>query len=79
MFFYKKQVQQPFDPSSYYPHFYRSAPDNDGRVSPFHPPGAPPKYNGNVAVLSSQEVCIIDFIKYFIYFRFYKGQIDMLL
>ncbi|XP_023741655.1 GBF-interacting protein 1 [Lactuca sativa] len=49
-------VQQPFDPSSYYPHFYRSAPDNDGRVSPFHPPGAPPKYNGNVAVLSSQEV-----------------------
>ncbi|KAI3708192.1 hypothetical protein L2E82_37327 [Cichorium intybus] len=39
-------VQQPFDPSSYY---------NDGRVSPFHLPGVPPKYNGNVPVLSSQS------------------------
>lgn len=54
------QVQQPFDPVGYYPQFYRSGGDSDGRISPFHAP----KYNGNVPGLSqqtsqsSQEVCI---------------------
>ncbi|KAI3755679.1 hypothetical protein L1987_55485 [Smallanthus sonchifolius] len=43
-------VQQPFDPVGYYPQFYRSGGDTDGRISPFHTP----KYNGNVPVLSQQ-------------------------
>ncbi|KAK9077418.1 hypothetical protein SSX86_005755 [Deinandra increscens subsp. villosa] len=43
-------VQQPFDPAGYYPQFYRSGGDSDGRISPFHTP----KYNGNVPVLSQQ-------------------------
>ncbi|KAD4179033.1 hypothetical protein R6Q59_022590 [Mikania micrantha] len=43
-------VQQPFDPVGYYPQFYRSGGDNDGRISPFHTP----KYNGNAPVLSQQ-------------------------
>ncbi|KAK1431087.1 hypothetical protein QVD17_14308 [Tagetes erecta] len=43
-------VQQPFDPVGYYPQFYRSGGDSDGRISPFHAP----KYNGNVPVLSQQ-------------------------
>ncbi|CAI9294913.1 unnamed protein product [Lactuca saligna] len=45
-------VQQPFDPASYYAHFYR---ESDGRMSPFH---STTKYNGNVPQpsLSSQEV-----------------------
>ncbi|KAI3702672.1 hypothetical protein L6452_28421 [Arctium lappa] len=47
-------VQQPFDPAGYYPHFYRSGADSDGRVSPFHSSGVATKYNGNVAVLSPQ-------------------------
>ncbi|XP_071736703.1 GBF-interacting protein 1-like [Rutidosis leptorrhynchoides] len=46
-------IQQPFDPSGYYPQFFRSGPDNDGRVSPFHQPG---KYNGDAPSQSSQEV-----------------------
>ncbi|KAF9590747.1 hypothetical protein IFM89_038060 [Coptis chinensis] len=48
-------VQQPFDPSaSYYTQFYRPSTDGDGRFSPFHTPGAANKYNGNIALLSSQ-------------------------
>ncbi|KAA8526638.1 hypothetical protein F0562_008159 [Nyssa sinensis] len=47
-------VPQPFDPTSYYAQFYRSGADSDGRNSPFHPPGVSTKYNGNVAVLSTQ-------------------------
>ncbi|KAJ4975563.1 hypothetical protein NE237_000669 [Protea cynaroides] len=48
-------VQQPFDPStSYYTQFYRPGVDGDGRFSPFLPPGTATKYNGNIAVLSSQ-------------------------
>ncbi|KAK2986439.1 hypothetical protein RJ640_011877 [Escallonia rubra] len=47
-------VQQPFDPASYYAQFYRSGADTDGRISPFHSAGVPTKYNGNVAMLSSQ-------------------------
>ncbi|KAJ0801484.1 putative GBF-interacting protein [Helianthus annuus] len=43
-------VPQPFDPVGYYPQFYRSGGDSDGRISPFHTP----KYNGNVPVLSQQ-------------------------
>ncbi|XP_023752146.1 GBF-interacting protein 1-like [Lactuca sativa] len=45
-------VQQPFDPASYYAHFYR---ESDGRMSPFH---STTKYNGNVPQPShsSQEV-----------------------
>lgn len=55
------QVQQPFDPASYYAQFYRSAADSDGRLSPFPSPGVSTKYNGNVGVLppssqSPQEV-----------------------
>ncbi|KAL7618920.1 hypothetical protein Lser_V15G02378 [Lactuca serriola] len=34
-------VQQPFDPASYYAHFYH---ESDGRMSPFH---STTKYNGN--------------------------------
>lgn len=58
------QVQQPFDPTSYYAQFYRSAADSDGRISPFHSAGISTKYNGNVSMLSpqasqpSQEVCL---------------------
>ncbi|GLT94229.1 hypothetical protein SLE2022_119810 [Rubroshorea leprosula] len=53
-------VQQPIDPTGYYAQFYRAAPDNDGRVSPFPSPGVATKYNGNAALLppssqSSQE------------------------
>lgn len=56
------QVQQPFDPTSYYAQFYRSGADSDGRLSPFPSPGVSTKYNGNVGVLppssqSPQEVC----------------------
>ncbi|KAK3017270.1 hypothetical protein RJ639_007382, partial [Escallonia herrerae] len=47
-------VQQPFDPASYYAQFYRSGADTDGRISPFHSAGVATKYNGNVAMLSSQ-------------------------
>ncbi|KAF8414285.1 hypothetical protein HHK36_002287 [Tetracentron sinense] len=48
-------VQQPFDPStSYYAQFYRPGADGDGRFSPFLAPGVATKYNGNIAVLSSQ-------------------------
>ncbi|KAJ4824702.1 hypothetical protein Tsubulata_040806 [Turnera subulata] len=47
----ESQVQQPFDPTSYYAQFYRSGADSDGRVSPFPSPGVATKYNGNVAVL----------------------------
>ncbi|KAK3034019.1 hypothetical protein RJ639_033304 [Escallonia herrerae] len=47
-------VQQPFDPASYYAQFYRSGADPDGRISPFHSAGVATKYNGNVAMLSSQ-------------------------
>ncbi|XP_068637661.1 GBF-interacting protein 1-like isoform X2 [Aristolochia californica] len=51
-------VQQPFDPSTnYYTQFYRPGADGDGRFSPFLAapgPAAPAKYNGNVAVLSTQ-------------------------
>ncbi|XP_043689113.1 GBF-interacting protein 1-like isoform X2 [Telopea speciosissima] len=48
-------VQQPFDPSaSYYTQFYRPGVDGDGRFSPFLAPGTATKYNGNIAVLSSQ-------------------------
>lgn len=54
-------MQQPIDPTGYYAQFYRAAPDNDGRVSPFPPPGVATKYNGNAALLPpssqpSQEV-----------------------
>ncbi|OVA08274.1 Protein of unknown function DUF1296 [Macleaya cordata] len=49
-------VQQPFDPStSYYTQLYRPGADVDGRISPFLSPGAPGKYNGNIAVLSQQS------------------------
>nr|GEW70331.1 GBF-interacting protein 1-like isoform X1 [Tanacetum cinerariifolium] len=47
-------VQQPFDPAGYYPQFYRSGADSDGRISPFHPPMVATKYNGNVPVASQQ-------------------------
>ncbi|KAI3675127.1 hypothetical protein L1987_84711 [Smallanthus sonchifolius] len=47
-------VQQPFDPASYYAQFYRPGADMDGRVSPFHSPGVPTKFNGNIPVLSPQ-------------------------
>ncbi|OVA19746.1 Protein of unknown function DUF1296 [Macleaya cordata] len=49
-------VQQPFDPSaSYYTQLYRPGADGDGRFSPLLTPAAATKYNGNVAVLSSQS------------------------
>ncbi|XP_068643175.1 GBF-interacting protein 1-like isoform X2 [Aristolochia californica] len=52
-------VQQPFDPStSYYTQFYRPGADGDGRFSPFLAapgPASPAKYNGNIAVLSTQN------------------------
>lgn len=57
------QVQQPFDPTSYYAQFYRSGVDTDGRLSPFSSPGGGTKYNDSVGVLQqqgsqpSQEVC----------------------
>ncbi|GKA34229.1 GBF-interacting protein 1-like protein isoform X1 [Tanacetum coccineum] len=47
-------VQQPFDPAGYYPQFYRSGADTDGRISPFHPSMVATKYNGNVPVASQQ-------------------------
>lgn len=56
------QVQQPFDPASYYAQLYRSGADIDGRISPFHSTGISTKYNGNATMLlpqasqSSQEV-----------------------
>ncbi|KAG5596479.1 hypothetical protein H5410_037711 [Solanum commersonii] len=37
-------VQHPIDPS-YYPHFYRSSVDSDGRISPFHSAGVSTQYN----------------------------------
>lgn len=37
-------VQHPIDPS-YYPHFYRSSADSDGRISPFHSAGVSTQYN----------------------------------
>lgn len=37
-------VQHPIDPS-YYPHFYRSNADSDGRISPFHSAGVSTQYN----------------------------------
>ncbi|KAM0936518.1 putative GBF-interacting protein [Dioscorea sansibarensis] len=44
-----------FDPSaSYYTPFYRPPIDGDGRFSPFHPPGAAAKFNGNIAVVPTQ-------------------------
>lgn len=57
------QVQQPFDPTSYYAQFYPSGIDTDGRLSPFSSPGVATKYNDSVGVLQqqtsqpSQEVC----------------------
>lgn len=46
-------VPQPFDPSaSYFTQYYRPSTDGDGRFSPFLPPGAANKYNGNIAMLS---------------------------
>ncbi|GJV52799.1 hypothetical protein Tco_1448540 [Tanacetum coccineum] len=48
-------VPQPFDPASYYAHFYHSGADGDGRMSPFHSTG-PTEFNGYVPMLSSQEV-----------------------
>ncbi|XP_059661279.1 GBF-interacting protein 1-like isoform X2 [Cornus florida] len=48
-------VPQPLDPTSYYAQFYRSGADGEGRISPFHSPGVATKYNGNVAMLSSQS------------------------
>ncbi|KAJ0988207.1 hypothetical protein J5N97_006563 [Dioscorea zingiberensis] len=48
-------VQHHFDPStSYYTQFYRPPIDGDGRFSPFLPPGAAAKFNGNIAVLPAQ-------------------------
>ncbi|KAH0744975.1 hypothetical protein KY290_032968 [Solanum tuberosum] len=37
-------VHHPIDPS-YYPHFYRSNADSDGRISPFHSAGVSTQYN----------------------------------
>ncbi|XP_051151898.1 GBF-interacting protein 1-like [Andrographis paniculata] len=47
-------VPQSFDAASYYAQFYRSGMDSDGRISPFHPPGAASKFNGNAALISAQ-------------------------
>ncbi|KAH7684167.1 UBA-like protein [Dioscorea alata] len=48
-------LQHHFDPSaSYYTPFYRPPIDGDGRFSPFLPPGAAAKFNGNIAVVPAQ-------------------------
>ncbi|MCL7035936.1 hypothetical protein MKW94_020706 [Papaver nudicaule] len=48
------QVQQSFDPASYYSQVYRAGTDGDGRFSPLLTPAGATKYNGNIALLSSQ-------------------------
>ncbi|KAL4185771.1 hypothetical protein AMTRI_Chr10g232330 [Amborella trichopoda] len=49
-------VQQPFDPAtSYYTPFYRPGADGDARFAPFLAPGTATKFNGNIAVLSTQS------------------------
>ncbi|CAL5203535.1 unnamed protein product [Lathyrus oleraceus] len=51
-------VHQPFDPN-YYPQYYRSGADSDGRLSPLPSAGVTTKYNGGVPVLptpSSQSL-----------------------
>ncbi|XP_026392957.1 GBF-interacting protein 1-like isoform X3 [Papaver somniferum] len=50
------QVQQSFDPANYYSQVYRAGTDGDGRFSPLLAPAAAAatKFNGNIALLSSQ-------------------------
>lgn len=48
------QVQQSFDPASYYGQVYRAGTEGDGRFSPLLTPAAATKFNGNIALLSSQ-------------------------
>ncbi|XP_026406419.1 uncharacterized protein LOC113301783 isoform X6 [Papaver somniferum] len=50
------QVQQSFDPANYYSQVYRAGTDGDGRFSPLLTPAAAAatKFNGNIALLSSQ-------------------------
>ncbi|XP_071727138.1 GBF-interacting protein 1-like [Rutidosis leptorrhynchoides] len=45
-------IQPPFDPSGYYPQFFRSGADSDGRISPFHQLN---KYNGDAPPPASQS------------------------